>query len=451
MSTGSLTETDREFERQVLAGAAGPDELSVGADRRREAQSRLNEIGVPGTKDEEWRFVRLRPLTSTSFAPSEEAEGEVTEEMVAPWLFSEGDGLRLVFVNGRFDEDLSSTDGFPDSVRWGRLAEAGDDRGLLEESFGEPAEQFEEDYFANLNTAGYRDGAYVVVPEDTSIDGAIHLLHLSTESSEPYVVHPRTFVAVGRHSNVSVVEEYGGPSTGTYFTNAMTEVSVGRGAHVDHVKVQGESIDAFHIGRTAVDLTDQSTYNSKTISYGAAFSRFDVRASGDGEEIDCTLDGLAVLEGEQVSDTHSVMDHRQPNAGSHQLHKMILDDRAHSVFNGKIFVQPHAQKIDAYQLNRTLLLSDRAKVNTKPQLEIFADDVSCTHGATIGQLEDQQLFYLRARGLDEADARDLLIYGFAAEILETIPIDSLRERLAETIARKTRGESEVRPEPGREE
>jgi Fe-S cluster assembly protein SufD len=187
-------------------------------------------------------------------------------------------------------------------------------------------------------------------------------------------------------------------------------------------------------------LEDSSTYNSKTVAYGAQFSRFDVRASGHGSEIDCTLDGLAVLEGDQESDTHSVMDHREPNAGSHQLHKMILDDDAHAVFNGKIFVQPHAQKIDAYQLNRSLLLSDRAKVNTKPQLEIFADDVSCTHGATIGELEDDHLYYLRTRGLGEEEARELLIYGFAAEIIETIPLESLRERLRETIARKTRSD-----------
>ena len=437
MSTSKqLTDADREFTGQMLRGADG--ERAVGGELAESARQRLDTIGIPGTKDEEWRFVRLRPLTAMDFVPAAEVAGEVTEAMVDSWSFPESRGTRLVFVNGSFAPEYSETEGFSDEIRVGSLAEPGDDAEAVSEHLGGPGERFSEDYFSNLNHAGFRDGAYLIVPSDTAIDGVVHLLHLSTESSEAYVTQPRNLVVAGRGSKVSMVEDYGGPAGGTYFNNAFTEISVGESAHVGHVKVQGESTDAFHIGRTAVDLADASTYNSKTVAYGAKFSRFDVRANGDGEEIDCTLDGLAVLNGDQESDTHSVMDHRKPNAGSHQLHKMILDDRAHAVFNGKIFVQQHAQKIDAYQLNRSLLLSKAAKVNTKPQLEIFADDVSCTHGATIGQLEQEQMFYLRARGLTEQEARELLIYAFAAEILETIPVESVRDRLAETIAHKTR-------------
>jgi len=381
--------------------------------------------------------VRLRPLTTTDFEPAEKVGVGVTDEMVEPWTFSDGETTRLVFVNGQFAPDVSDLSGFGDELRVGQLSDPGEDADLVAEHLGRAGAQFDDDYFSQLNTAGWRDGAYVIVPPDTSVDGVVHLLHLSTESSEPYVSHPRNLVAVGRGSTVSIVEDYGGPSGGTYFNNAFTEIAVDEMARVEHVKVQGDSRDAYHIGRTAIDMADDAEYHSKSISYGAQFSRFDVRSRGDGERIDCTLDGLAVLEGRQESDTHSVMDHREGNAGSHQLHKMILDDRAHAVFNGKIFVQPHAQKIDAYQLNRSLLLSKAAEVNTKPQLEIFADDVSCTHGATIGQLEDEQLFYLRARGLDHDEARELLTYGFAAEIVDTIPIASVRERVAETIAQKT--------------
>jgi len=437
------TERDRSFTDQIVRGAPAASELGVAEEERSAARERLDEIVIPRPKDEEWRFVDLRPLTSTDFVPVEEVDGEVTREMVEPWHIDESDGKRLVFVNGRYRSDLSETEGFPEEIRFGSLAEIAETGDGIDEHFGRPAELFEEEYFANLNLAGYRDVAYLEVPDDVSLAGAIQVIHLTTESSEAMVAHPRTFVRVGDHSNVSFVEDFAGPRSGTYFNNALTEISVGEGAHVDHVKVQGESRDAFHVGRTAIDLTDHSTYNSRTISYGAQFSRYDVRANGEGEEIDCTLDGLAVLSGDQESDTHSVMDHREPNAGSHQLHKMILDDDAHAVFNGKIFVQPHAQKIDAYQLNRSLLLSDRAKVNTKPQLEIFADDVSCTHGATIGQLEEQQLYYLRTRGLELEDARDLLIYGFAAEIVESVPVETLKERLRETISRKTRGDGEA--------
>lgn len=433
----TLTDDDRAFTEMVLAGAEPADEQRPGGTLRREARNRLESIGIPRSKDEEWRFVRLRPLTTTDFEPIEEVDAELTDEMVDPWTFTEGESTRLVFVNGEFAPDFSDLSGFGDDIRVGQLSDPGEDAELVAEHLGRPGEQFDDDYFSQLNTAGYRDGGYVIVPPDTSVDGVVHLLHLSTEASTPYVAHPRNLVAVGRGSTVSIVEDYGGPAGGTYFNNAFTEVDVADSARVEHVKVQGDSPDAYHIGRTAIDMDDDAEYHSKSISYGAKFSRFDVRSRGDGERIDCTLDGLAVLEGRQESDTHSVMDHREGNAGSHQLHKMILDDQAHAVFNGKIFVQPHAQKIDAYQLNRSLLLSKTAKVNTKPQLEIFADDVSCTHGATIGQLEDEQMFYLRARGLDEEEARELLIYGFAAEILDTIPIASVRERIADTVARKT--------------
>lgn len=427
------------FTEQMLAAAEDLEANDVDSEGRERARQRLESVGIPGTKDEEWRFVNLRPLTNTDFVPAASIDAEVTEAMVASWAVPESDGTRLVFVNGSYAPELSSTDGFPEGVAFGQFSQVGDEeRETIAEQFGQPAEQFEEDYFANLNAAGFTDGGYVVVPPDTAVDSAIQLLHISTESATPYVSHPRHLVVIGDRSKASIIEDYAGPAGGTYFTNGLTEVSVGESATVNHVKVQGESTDAFHVHRTAIDLEDSSTYNSQTVAYGAKFSRFDIRANGDGQQIDCTLDGLAVLDGKQESDTHSVMDHRQPNAGSHQLHKMILDDKAHAVFNGKIFVQQEAQKIDAYQLNRSLLLSKSAKVNTKPQLEIFADDVSCTHGATIGQLEDEQMFYLRSRGLDEQQARRTLIYAFAAEILETIPVESIQERVAETIARKTR-------------
>ncbi len=430
---------DRAIKDRLTQGSTDSALAPTVCDVRDAARRALEQqVTFPRPKDEEWRFVRLDPIKTGEFKPVEEAEAEVTEAMVEPYTFDEADGRRLVFVNGEFDASLSSTDGFGSDIEVGHLADEDDVPETVAENLGEVGGgAYDGDFFGRVNTAGFRDAAYVVVPDDTMVDGPVHVLNLATESGTEFVAHPRTFLAVGRGAKMTVVEEYVGPSAGTYFNNVYTEALVGENATLTHRKVQSESPDAYHINRTAIGLTDGSTYDSTTVATGAKFSRFDAHSHGDGEEIDCTLDGLAALHGEQVSDTHTTMDHRQPNAGSHQLHKMILDDRAHSVFNGKIFVQQDAQKIDAYQLNRTLLLSDRAKVNTKPQLEIFADDVSCTHGATIGQLEEEQMFYLRSRGLDEAEARELLIYAFAAEIIETIEIEAVRERLTDDIAKTT--------------
>lgn len=432
------SETDRAFTERMLDGAADGGGPAYRSALREGALERLESQGIPRAKDEEWRFLRLRPLTETDFVPVEAVESEVTDEMVASRAVEEAAGQTLVFVNGQFDPALSDVSGFSEDIHVGQLSEPGEeDEGTVADKLGRAADVFDEDYFASLNAAGFRDGAYVIVPPDTAVEGAVHLLHFATEADKPYVSHSRNLVVVGRGSKMRLVEEYTGAGSGVYFNNALTEVSLGEGANVDHVKIQGESDDAYHMGRRAIDMEDWATYNSRTIAYGAKLSRFDIHSRGDGEEIDCTLDGLAVLGDKQISDTHSVMDHRQGHAGSHQLHKMILDDQSHAVFNGKIFVQQHAQKIDAYQLNRTLLLSDRAKVNTKPQLEIFADDVSCTHGATIGQLEDDQLFYLQTRAIDEVQARQMLVFGFAAEILDGIEVESVRKRIADEIAERT--------------
>ncbi len=436
----ALSERDRTFTQQLLAGPDAPASTAFAQDNREAARERLQYVGVPTTDMEEWRFTSLREVTNESYVPADEVDPDGAEQLLESHHVDEAESTRLVFVNGMYAPELSETSSFPDEVRVGNLADPAEaDLEHLQDHFGTPdAHSFDDDYFGSVNAAGWRDGSYVIVPPDTLVEDVVHLVHLTTEHDEPYVNHPRNLVVAGRGSKVSVVEEYGSADDSVHLTNALTEVSVGESATVEHAVVQGESREAFHIARRAIDLGRASNYESQTISYGASLSRYDTRAYGDAEQIDCTLDGLAMLDGDQVSDTHSVMDHRESNAGSHQLHKMIINDEAHSVFNGKIFVQRHAQKIDAYQLNRTLQLSDRAKVNTKPQLEIFADDVSCTHGATIGQLEDEQKYYLRTRGLNEEQARDLLIYAFAAEIVETIPVDSLRERLKDTVAEKTR-------------
>lgn len=434
-SISKRQDLSRAFAEQVLGDSAqdSPEGL---CELNEAAREHLSALSLPGRKDEQWRFIRLKALTGTEFVPANLIDATVSQDMVDDYAVPEADGQRVVFVNGRFSAELSDLSAISEKVEMGSLADA-ELPAPVNDHLGEIAGYYADDYFLNLNSAGFSDGAYLVIDEETAVEGALQILYVSTESGQAFAAHPRNLVVVGQGSKATLVETYVGPHSGVYFNNVVDEISVADNATLHHSRVQRDSMRAFHMGRTAIDLKRGATYDSQTISLGARLSRYDVYANGDEEDIDCTLDGLAVLSDDQVSDTHTVMDHRKPHAGSHQLHKMILDDNSHAVFNGKIFVQQHAQIIDAYQLNRTLLLSDNAKVNTKPQLEIFADDVKCTHGATIGQLEPDQLFYLRSRGLEEGVARDLLVYAFAAEVIETIPVESLKKSLQQAVLRRT--------------
>ncbi len=434
MAVSEQIDVSQAFARAITGDSTAP---TPAAKLRKAARAKLAQLRLPGPKDEEFRFIRLRGLVGTDFVPADAVDAAVNEAMVADYALPEADGQRLVFVNGRFHAELSDTSALPDGVQVGNFAGQTPMPAAVAEHLGNVATYYADDYFAAANAAGFTDGAYVVVEADVAVDGAIHLLHIATESATAFAAHPRNLVVVGRGSKATLVEDYVGPHASTYFNNVVDEIVVADSATLRHTKVQRESLAAYHIERTAVDLAKGASYVSQTITLGAKLSRYDVYANGDAEQIDCTLDGLAVLSGRQVSDTHTVMDHRKPHSGSHQLHKMVLDDASHAVFNGKIFVQPKAQIIDAYQLNRTLLLSDKAKVNAKPQLEIFADDVKCTHGATIGQLEEDQIFYLKSRGLPEDIARDMLVYAFAAEVIETVPVASVKEALEDAVSRRT--------------
>jgi len=431
--------TSQVFADAVLGTRAATSVDPAQAALKQQAQDRLTQLKLPGVKDEDWRFVRLRPLTNIAFVPAHQVKATVTAKMVAHYAIAEADGQRLVFINGQYSaefSDLSRLKAQP-GVQGGAFGQDAALPGAAAEKLGKVAHYYADDYFANLNSAGFGDGAYLLVEKDTSVEGVIQVLYLSTESADAFAVHPRNLFVLGRGSKANVVEDYIGPHGGVYFNNVLSEIDLSESATLHHTRVQRDGRAAYHIARTTIDLARGSTYNSTNISLGALFSRYDVYGNGDAEQIDCTLDGLALIDGKQVSDTHTVMDHRKAHGESHQLHKMIVDDEAHAVFNGKVFVRPQAQIIDAYQLNRTLLLAPKAKVNAKPQLEIFADDVKCTHGATIGQLEEDQLFYLKSRGLSEAEARDLLVYAFAAEVIELIPIESLKHSLEEIVSQRT--------------
>jgi Fe-S cluster assembly protein SufD len=283
--------------------------------------------------------------------------------------------------------------------------------------------------FTSLGTAFLQDGAYVRLPPGTSLDLPVHLLFVSSRRASPFVSTPRVLIVAGAGSRVSIVETYAALAGNVYLTSAVSEVALGERAVVEHDKLQLESGAAYHVGATHVRLAAGSTFTSNAITFGGAIVRNNITARFDGEHAECTLNGLSVATGTQLVDNHTVIDHARAHCASHELYKAVLDGSSRGVFNGKIFVRKDAQKTDARQTNKTLLLSDEATIDTKPQLEIFADDVKCTHGATVGQLDEEQVFYLRSRGIGEVEARDLLTFAFASDVINRVHVGGLRARL----------------------
>jgi Fe-S cluster assembly protein SufD len=397
---------------------------------QRAAQSRFAELGFPTRVDEEWRFTDVRPIAEIAFGSPRTSPD--ARDAVDGFAF---EGVpQIVFVNGRYAPELSTIGSLPAGAKVMPLSEAlRDCAALLEPHLGRYAE-FERQPFVALNTAMFDEGAFVYLPRGVAIDEPIHLLYVATESNT--ASHPRTLIVAEENSRATLVESYAGTDGVLYLTNAVTEVALADGAVVDHYKLQRESDSAFHIAQMNVRLKRSSTFSSHSITFGGAITRNDVIALLAAEHIECTLNGLYLGDGRRLVDNHTTIDHAMPNCNSHEVYKGILDDRSRGVFNGKIFVRQDAQKTDAKQTNRTLLLSDDAQINTKPQLEIFADDVKCTHGATVGQLNADQLFYLRTRGMPLADARALLVYAFASDIVSRIKVEPVREALdAQLLAR----------------
>jgi len=394
---------------------------------RTAAREALSRQELPTKRDEDWKYCDLSELRTSAFRPAEPAAVDIRER-----ILPEARGTRLVFVNGRFDPHHSCTSALPQGLRFLPLHAASEAATRLG-SLLKPAES---DFFANLNSAAFTEGAYVFVPKNVKAEAPLHLLFVS-QGGEGAIAstQPRILVEMERGSSAELIEEYVG--VGATFTNAAVEVLVHEGAELRHERIQRESPEAFHISSLRAEVAKDGRYHSRTVSFGAKLSRQtpQVRLMGTGAE--ASLDGLALLNGGQVSDTHSVLDHTQPHGSSRQLHKCIVDDGAHAIFNGRIFVRHGAQATDAQQQCRTLLLSDQARVDAKPQLEIDADDVKCAHGAAVGALDPEELFYLQSRGLNAAAARNLLTYGFASDLLAHIPVASLRRSLRQQVMART--------------
>ncbi len=409
------------------------------------AIERFEELGFPTTDLEDWKYTNVAPIAKTTFvAASSEEASTATADDIAPFIYPEAARSRLVFINGMYRADLSSVDDLPEGVVAANLSDAfnGAHAETLREHLARLASH-EPDAFTALNTAFFDNGAFIYVPKGVRAEVPIHLLFLSDATTEQTVSFPRVLVVAERESEATVIESYAAVGDGIHLTNAVVEVCVGEGARVTHYKVQTESERAFHIASTWADLGRDSVYDGTTITLGAQLSRHGISVRLDHPGAECWIDGLYLVGTGQHADTHSLIDHRQPHCISHQNYKGILDGKSRAVFNGRIFVHQDAQKTDARQSNKNLLLSNEARIDTKPQLEIFADDVKCAHGATVGQLEEEELFYLISRGLHNELARNLLTYGFAEELVEKIKIESIKTQLDEAILNRLQARLEA--------
>ena len=394
----------------------------------RAALDRFTGTGFPTSRDEEWRFTPIGPIAQTSWRPAPQAAA-VTRDELKPFEFGHPDWSTLVFVNGAYRAELSTTFTIP-GVRVVSLAEAlRVDSAVLQSHLGRHA-PIEASPFVALNTAMIRDGGLVHITAGSDILRPIHLLFVTTPDAVGSVIHPRNLVVVERGARAAVVESYVTlSSAGSYWTNPVTEVSLGQNAWLEHTRIQRESEHGYHIGLTHVDQQRDSHYRSFSMGMGGAIARHNLHARLNDENIETLLYGLYLTRGEQLVDNHTAIYHDHAHCRSWEVYKGVLDGRSRGVFNGKVFVRPEAQKTDAKQTNRNLLLSDGARVDTKPQLEIFADDVKCTHGATVGQLDDIALFYSRSRGIPAVEARRLLTYAFAAEVIAEVSLGPVREEL----------------------
>lgn len=390
----------------------------------------VHEQTFPSTRDEEWKFTDLSAMLGTEFQPVA-ASGSVNAKQIEGYALTEAK-TRLVFVDGRYAPELSTTAGLPNGVVVGNLDTLEGDK--LSAYLGQ--QKGGNEVFTALNAAGFQDAAIVWIPRNQVIEAPLHLLFASTATANQ-LAQPRALVVAESSSAVTLVEDYIGFGDTAQFTNAVTEIWLDENAQVNHTRVQRDTNQTFHIGKTAVSQARDSRYTLNAIALGGQVSRHNIDIFQAGSQTETNVYGLSLLTGKQVADTHSAIHYSQPHGTADQIQKNIVDDQAHAVFNGKIFVPRAAQLTNASQLNRNLLLSDKARVDTKPQLEIVADNVKCAHGATISQLEADEVFYLQSRGISQDNAQRLLIYAFAQDIINRIPVAELRQTLTQYVTEQT--------------
>jgi Fe-S cluster assembly protein SufD len=436
-----------------LAAVACEGEPSWVARLREGAFERFEELGFPTTDEEDWKYTNVAPLARQTFKPATfDSVALLNKANVERFFSAEAHRSRLVFVNGFFSPELSSLEAIPEGVVAEDIgaALAGEHAESLWEHLGRLSGEGS-DAFSALNTAFLQGGAFLHIPTGVEVEAPVQLLFLTASGEAESMssveaesaAFPRVLVVAERDSRLDIIETYASLSDAAYFTNAVVEVFVGEGARVTHFKVQDEGERAFHIASTRAEVVHNGYYDLTTVTLGAQLSRHNIEVVLASEGSECRVDGLYIVGTGQHADTHSLIDHREPHGTSRQNYKGILDGKSRAVFNGRVYVHEGAHQTDAEQSNKNLLLSTDARVDTKPQLEIYNDDVKCSHGATVGQLEEEELFYLLSRGLHTDLARNLLTYGFAEEIVERVKFDSIRAQLDEAILNRLQARLEA--------
>ncbi|MFZ1073275.1 MAG: Fe-S cluster assembly protein SufD [Verrucomicrobiia bacterium] len=404
---------------------------------RKAGMARFAGLGFPTLHDEDWRFTNVAPLARLPFKPVfAPVRADVTFDDLNQFSFSRIKWRRLVFVDGHYCQGF--TDGLPRLETEGYEIQSlrgalKDRKNLILETHLAHYANGDDDPFAAMNQAFFHDGAFIHIPKGQVVPEPVHLIFISTSRDTGTTVQPRNLIIAEASSKATIIESYVTLGGAEYFTNAVTEIIAGDNATLEHVKFQDEAADAFHIATIAGEFGRASNVRLHSFALGAKLSRNNIRTKLAGEGLECILNGLYLTRGEQLADHHMIVEHAQPHCASHEYFNGILDDKSRGVFHGRIYVHPIAQKTDAKQTNKNLLLSDDATADTKPQLEIYADDVKCTHGATIGQLNDESIFYLRSRGIPENTARRMLIHAFAGEIIERVKCGPVREQLDKIV------------------
>lgn len=410
---------------------------------RESAIASFEKLGFPTTRNEDWRYTNVGPLVATVFEREERSTNdtrEVAADAIETLSFADSANNRLVFINGVCSPELSRLHRLPVGAGVESLANALQrDDDVLHAHLSRYV-RYQEHSFVALNTAFIEDGALILIPKGTMVEEPIYLVFVSTGQYGPVVSHPRNLIIAGEASQARIVEIHIGAGSGSYFANAVTEIFGAEGASIDHYLLQREGDGGIHIGTLEAQLSRQCNFSANSITLAGLLVRNDVHVILNGEGSECSLNGLYLIDGKQLVDNHTEIEHCMPRAKSQELYKGILSGSARGVFNGKILVHKDAQKSDARQTNKNLVLSENAVINTKPQLEIHADDVKCSHGSTVGQLDRDSLFYLRSRGIDSAEAQSLLCYAFASEVVSRVKIATMREQLDDYLLGKFRSD-----------
>ena len=427
-STKNTISFQEQFDALMHRNSASPWLKGI----REQGFQKFSSLGFPTKREEEWRFIDISEITKTNFNLPSPVNTSLSKKKISPYSFGELDCYSLVFIDGQFHPQHSSNTNLPQGVIVDEFSLISENQPLIKDHLLRHSRK-DKNAFTALNDAFLNQVAIVHISPKVTLKKPIHLLYLSTDMKDSFAVHPRNVILAENGSNFTVVESYIGMGNNRYLTNSVTDVIVDETASVNHIKIQREGTEAFHVGHLNEIQKKDSSFASISVTVGAKLTRNKINANLEDSGCECILDGLYLGTKNQTIANHTRIDHAMPHCNSHELYKGILDDNSSAVFNGKIYVHPDAQKTDAKQTNRVLLLSDDAKINTKPELEIFADDVKCTHGATVGQLDEEALFYLRSRGIPRRKAHSLLTYAFAAEAIEKVNIAQVKTEIEDIL------------------